>query len=191
MKKWKLFLITAIVVVLFAGAYFLYNILSEKFALDMLAENFNEPTETVSEHDDEKYKAPDFTVFKIDGTEVSLSDMTGKGIVVNFWASWCPPCKAEMPDFEELYQKYGNEVNFMMVNMTDGYQETVKSGSSHVESKGYTFPVYYDLYYSAARAYQVTSLPATYFIDKDGNLVTYAKGMINKNTLEKGIMLIK
>ena len=176
MKKWKLFLITAIVVVLFAGAYFLYNILSEKFALDMLAENFNEPTETVSEHD---------------GTEVSLSDMTGKGTVVNFWASWCPPCKAEMPDFEELYQKYGNEVNFMMVNMTDGYQETVKSGSSHVESKGYTFPVYYDLYYSAARAYQVTSLPATYFIDKDGNLVTYAKGMINKNTLEKGIMLIK
>ncbi|MBP3544577.1 MAG: TlpA family protein disulfide reductase, partial [Lachnospiraceae bacterium] len=72
----------------------------------------------------EKVPAPDFTVIDAEGNEVKLSDMRGKPVVVNFWASWCGPCKMEMPEFEEVYKELGDEVHFMMVNLTDGWQET-------------------------------------------------------------------
>ena len=133
-------------------------------------------------------QAPDFTVTDYDGEEVRLSDYFGKPIVVNFWASWCPPCKAEMPDFEEAYKTH-SEVQFLMVNMTGG-RETLESAKEHVESQGYTFTVLFDTEYSAAYAYYVNSLPATYFIDAEGNLVAYATGMLDAETLEKGIAMI-
>ncbi len=133
-------------------------------------------------------QAPDFTVTDYDGEEVMLSDYFGKPIVVNFWASWCPPCKAEMPDFEEAYKTH-SEVQFLMVNMTGG-RETLESAKEHVESQGYTFTVLFDTEYSAAYAYYVNSLPATYFIDAEGNLVAYATGMLDAETLEKGIAMI-
>ena len=133
-------------------------------------------------------QAPDFTVTDYDGEEVMLSDYFGKPIVVNFWASWCPPCKAEMPDFEEAYKTH-SEVQFLMVNMTGG-RETLESAKEHVESQGYTFTVLFDTEYSAAYAYYVNSLPATYFIDAEGNLIAYATGMLDAETLEKGIAMI-
>ena len=117
-----------------------------------------------------------------------LSDYFGKPIVVNFWASWCPPCKAEMPDFEEAYKTH-SEVQFLMVNMTGG-RETLESAKEHVESQGYTFTVLFDTEYSAAYAYYVNPLPATYFIDAEGNLIAYATGMLDAETLEKGIAMI-
>ena len=133
-------------------------------------------------------QAPDFTVTDYDGEEVMLSDYFGKPIVVNFWASWCPPCKAEMPDFEEAYKTH-SEVQFLMVNMTGG-RETLESAKEHVERQGYTFTVLFDTEYSAAYAYYVNSLPATYFIDAEGNLIAYATGMLDAETLEKGIAMI-
>ncbi len=135
--------------------------------------------------------AADFTVYDKNGNAVKLSDMRGKPVVINFWASWCPPCKAELPDFEEVYKKYDGEIVFMMVNMTDGYQETKATATAHVNQNGYTFPVYFDTDSSAAIAYSVSSLPATYLIDKHGNLVAHAIGMIDADILEEGIDLIK
>ena len=86
--------------------------------------------ETSAETDDpSKTKALDFTMLNSEGEEVSLYDYVGKPIVLNFWASWCPPCKAEMPDFEAAYQKYGDDVVFLMVNLTDGRRETVDTAN--------------------------------------------------------------
>lgn len=135
--------------------------------------------------------APDFTVTDIDGNEVNLSDFKGKPVVLNFWASWCGPCKSEMPEFDEVYQKYKDTVEFMIVNLTDGYQETVKTASAYIIEQGYSFPVYYDTKSDAANTYYVYSIPTTYFIDAEGNMVAQAQGAIDKETLLRGIEMIK
>lgn len=138
----------------------------------------------------DKEKAPDFTVLDREGNEVKLSDFFGKPIVLNFWASWCPPCKAELPDFEAAAKKYAGDVTFLMVNMTDGQRETVAVAQDFVESAGYTFPVYFDTGYEASYNYGVSSIPQTYFIDAEGYLVACATGMISGTQLEQGIGMI-
>lgn len=162
---------------------------NEPFA-EQNSENVDESSSSEAESEAKTLSpAPDFTVIDYDGNEVSLSDLFGIPIVLNFWASWCAPCKSEMPDFDAAYAEH-DDVIFMMVNMTDGLRETVETAKAHVEDEGYSFPVYFDTEYSAAEAYVVYSLPTTYFIDKDGNLVTRAVGMIDAETLEKGIAMI-
>ena len=134
--------------------------------------------------------APDFTVLDASGTEVKLSDFRGKPVVVNFWATWCGYCVQELPAFEEVYQELGDEIHFMMVNVTDGVQETVDKASAFITDSGYTFPVYYDTQYSATMAYGAYSLPMTFFFDADGYVIAQATGAIDKDTLMQGIGMI-
>ena len=138
----------------------------------------------------ETFPAPDFTVYDLAGNPVRLSDGFGKPLVLNFWASWCGPCQMEMPDFQEKYLELGEEVTFLMINMTDGSRETVEKAASFIQSAGYSFPVFYDTTVEAAIAYQVYSLPTTYFLDANGSVIAHATGAINKETLQKGIDMI-
>lgn len=144
-------------------------------------------TESTEEED---LKAPDFTALDSEGNEVKLSDLVGKPIVLNFWASWCPPCKAEMPEFNKVYEEMGEEVTFLMVDMVDGQRETMEKGKKHIEKNGFTFPVYYDTKQEAAYLYGVASIPTTYFIDKEGNVITGVQGAIDEKNLRKGISII-
>lgn len=134
--------------------------------------------------------APDFTVYDLEGNEVHLTDFFGKPIIVNFWASWCGPCKMEMPDFDAAYNTYKDDIVFLMVNMTDGSRETVEVASEFIANSGYTFPVYYDTQYSASITYSVASLPTSYFLNSQGELVAHAKGAIDAETLQRGIDMI-
>ena len=133
--------------------------------------------------------APDFTVLDSEGNEVQLSDYVGKPIVLNFWATWCYYCKEEMPDFDKAYEAYP-EVQFLMVNATDGVQETMESAQEYIQQEGFQFDVFYDTQLEAVNAYYVTGFPATYFIDAQGNLVTRSRGMLDYDTLVKGIGMI-
>lgn len=131
--------------------------------------------------------AMDFTVYDEADNAIKLSDFYGKPIVVNFWATWCGPCKSELPAFEQLYNKYGNDINFLMVNLTDGAQETVSAVREFISENDYDFPVYYDTELDAAMTYSVYSIPATLFIDADGNIVASHMGAMSESTLQNYI----
>jgi thiol-disulfide isomerase/thioredoxin len=139
----------------------------------------------------EKTKAPDFTMLDAAGNEVKLSDLFGQPIVLNFWASWCPPCKTEMPEFDKVYKESGGDVRFMMIDLADGWQETKEKGLKYAEDQGFSFPVYFDTRQEGAYMYGIQAIPTTIFIDGDGYIVTAAQGAIDEKTLLKGIDLIK
>lgn len=133
--------------------------------------------------------APDFRVYDKDGNEVMLSSFFGKPIVLNFWASWCPPCRMEMPDFNEKYLELGDQVHFLMVNMTAG-RETKAEAEKFIREQKFSFPVYFDLKQDAAMTYGAYSLPVTYFIGRNGELIAQATGAIDAATLQRGIDMI-
>ncbi len=184
---WKWIIIAVLLVGIIAGASVLYDNLSKDYKGENLNTNSTVQSATVSEDSD--FSAPDFTVLDRNGKEVSLSDYKGKPIVLNFWATWCYYCKEEMPDFNNAYKEYP-DIQFLMVNATDGVQETMDSAKKYIKQMGFDFDVFYDTKLEAVNAYYVTGFPATFFIDKDGNLVTQANGMIDYETLKKGIGMI-
>ena len=204
-KKRILFVLALVFVLVLGGAYTLYGRLSQGLEHNQLkvespqsqaagsssqgAES-GQTADSAQAAEPEKVLAPDFTVYDAEGNPVQLYDYIGKPLVVNFWASWCGPCQMEMPHFEDKYQELGDEVQFLMINMTDGGRETVDSASAFIAEKGYTFPVLYDTDSNAALTYGAYSLPTTYFIDADGYAVAQAAGAIDADTLQQGIDLI-
>ena len=167
------------------------------FACDNIESGTEKSTENVSASQAESESIPqkneelakDFTVYDADGNEVRLSDFIGKPIVLNFWASWCGPCKSEMPEFNEKYLELGGEIQFLMVNLTAS--DSIANANALLASNGYSFPVFYDTSTSAASAYGVQYIPMTVFIDRDGYVMATEVGAISAEKLEERIELIK
>lgn len=185
--------------VLMAGAYWLYQNLSADVMPDQLATQA--PPDTTARPDStggsettapatEPQPAPDFTVQNGDGGSVNLSDYRGKPVILNFWASWCGPCKSEMPDFDAAYREYGDQIHFLMVNLTDGSRETLDTAKAFIREAGYSFPVYYDTTLTAASLYGASSIPVTFFLDAQGCLVAYGRGALDAETLQTGIDML-
>jgi len=116
----------------------------------------------------QKLKAIDFKLKDLNGKEVSLSDFKGKSVFLNFFATWCPPCKAEMPDMEKLYEETKHsDLVIIAVDLGEG-TETV---ANFITNNKYNFKVLLDSNNIAAEKYEISSIPTSYFIDKDGNIV--------------------
>lgn len=113
------------------------------------------------------FSAPDFTLSTLDGGSAALSDYRGSVVVVNFWASWCPPCRKEMPAIQAAASAYPpKELTILGVNSTA--QDNLADVQAFVAEHGLTFPILLDKTGEVSSLYQVRALPTTYFIDQDG-----------------------
>ncbi len=186
MKKIKTLIIALVFVLFIAGAVFGYNKLREHVAPELQMED---QQSEVQEGENKKAlnTAPDFSFIDYNAKELKLSDFFGKPIVLNFWASWCPPCKSEMPEFDKFYEELGNDVAFVMVDLVDGSRETIEKGKNHVEEEGFLFPIYFDTTGEAGSKYGISSIPTTFFIDKEGFIVASVQGAIDRKSLRLGI----
>ncbi len=209
----KTILLAVLFVLLLGGAAIGYNALSESYtpptdgimlptpddkketdeAETSAAETVTEttaPETTAPETEPPLEPAPDFTVQTADGETAKLSDYVGKPVIINFWATWCGPCKSELPAFNDAYAAYGEDIHFLMVNLTDGAQETAAGVTEFVENNGYTFPLYLDTEIDAASTYGVYSIPLTVFVDAKGNLLGGHTGAMSYETLEQYIDIL-
>lgn len=176
-KSVKFILLAVVLVVLILLAVFGYKYLTDRYeAPDQTGNN----TESVTE---QTTTATDFVVTDMGGNAVKLSDYFGKPIIINFWATWCGPCKSELPAFDDAYKEYGEDITFLMVNLTDGRRDTVDSVKEFVSENEYSFPVYFDTEFDGSNAYKVSSIPLTVIIDKNGNLYGSHLGAMSESTL--------
>lgn len=114
------------------------------------------------------FLAPDFTLKALDGGDMQLSTLRGKPVILNFWATWCPPCRAEMPELEALWQRYKDD-GLLLIGVDQGENAaTVERFARGVVDT--TFPLLLDTNQAVGRAYGVRALPTTVFIDAEGRI---------------------
>ena len=129
----------------------------------------NQPTQSDISAPKEGFNAPDFRLDSLEEESIQLDQLIGDPIVINFWASWCPPCRAEMPALQRVYEKYKDQnLHVLAVNMTD--QDNIRDIEQFVDSNGLTFPVLFDYLGDTATKYQVKALPTTFFINRNGTI---------------------
>lgn len=117
-------------------------------------------------------KAPDFQLQNLDGETVSLSDFRGKKVVLNFWATWCPPCREEMPEMQSYYAEHTNgRFEIIAVNATSTEQSGGKAVQPFVEELGLTFPVLMDTEGTVSDQFEVMFYPTTYLLDESGVII--------------------
>ncbi|MFW5976834.1 MAG: redoxin domain-containing protein [Bacillota bacterium] len=129
-------------------------------------------------------KAPGFTYKKEDEEKIRLSDLEGKIVFLNFWASWCPPCKEEMPDIQNIYEKYKDQKNVKI--LTVNLQEEDNTVTNYLNNNELNFPVLMDEG-TLAQSYYVSSIPTSFFIDQEGIIQKIQKGAMTEKMIEKNI----
>lgn len=125
-------------------------------------------------------EAGDFPLQTLDGKTVNLSELKGKVVFMNVWATWCPPCRAELPDIEKLYKKMqGKPVEFVMLTV----DEELQAARDFIKKEGYSFPVYAPTG-PLPKAFETQAIPVTFVIDANGKIVDRNEGMANYNSDE-------
>jgi thiol-disulfide isomerase/thioredoxin len=133
------------------------------------------------------YAAPDLTLNDLDGKPRSLSDYVGKVVLVNMWATWCPPCVSELPTLNSFYKDYAME-GFVMIGIDDGEELSVVK--DYVTQKGLIFPIWLDPTYLSESAFNTQNLPSSFLIDRQGQVRLQWVGAISRAMLEKYVLPI-
>jgi thiol-disulfide isomerase/thioredoxin len=128
--------------------------------------------------------APDFTVTSLDGESVSLSDFQGQAVLINFWATWCPPCRAEMPALDAYYQAHRDE-GFVLLAVNAG--ESRVAAEDFTGSIGFNSPVALDTTGEAGEAFGVIGLPTSILIDAEGRIRLEWQGVVTSEILEEEV----
>lgn len=133
--------------------------------------------------------APSLPLQDREGNALALSDLFGRPAVLNFWASYCGPCKSEMPDFQRMFEQYGDDVTFVMVDIIND-RETREDGEAYIDGAGYTFPVYFDTDRTSPGAFGFDSIPATFFLDAEGRIAARHNQSLDADALERVILAL-
>lgn len=112
------------------------------------------------------FQAPDFELQTLDGKTVKLSDLRGQAVIINIWATWCPPCRAEMPALQKVYEEHREKVEILAINATN--QDSLDTVQEFAQSNNLSFPILLDENGLVAESYQLRSLPTSIFIDPSG-----------------------
>lgn len=125
-------------------------------------------------------KAPDFELENLAGEKIKLSDFQGKKVMLNFWATWCPPCKAEIPDMQKFHLEEGEDIIILAVNI-----DPENDVAGFAKQMGVTFPVLLDKKNNVNKTYQIISIPTSYFIDEQGLIQNKHIGAMNIKTMRE------
>lgn len=138
-------------------------------------------------------KAPAFTLQDMRGENVSLSDFKGQIVILNFWATWCPPCRQEMPELNKMDAelKKSGEATFLAINLTDGRRETKAKVSQFMESNKYGFRVLLDPEADTAEIFTIRGIPTTLVIDREGVLREQIVGATTRDRIMSVVKSIK
>lgn len=206
----KLLLLITTIIVLFGGAFYIYqsNSVTEEVVTEESSTEISpqvksdeshvatsstieesEPMEeeskgsidiTSNNQPKTDWEGPSSIYLNTDGDEIDLSENYGKGTLINIWASWCEPCKVEMPYFEEAYQTYGDDINFLMINATESKPtETQEAALTFANQMDLSMPIYFDTEMSNQYLFGATILPLTVILDAEGHVEEIVRGQVS------------
>ncbi|MBM6996316.1 TlpA family protein disulfide reductase [Paenibacillus sp. DXFW5] len=131
-------------------------------------------------------RAPNFTLNDLNGNPIQLADYRGKKVLINFWASWCPPCRAEMPHMQQFYEDYQKDTVILGVNLTST-EDSPKDVRPFIEEFGLTFPIVMDEEGALMADYTVIAYPTTFVLDEQGVIREIFRGAINYEIMQKTV----
>ncbi len=151
--------------------------------------NFGKSSVAKEERPEVGFQAPSFLLQGLDGKTYDITKLD-KPVIINFWASWCGPCRLEAPTLVNLYQKYGEQVEIFAINLT--MNDQLEKAKSFVDHFKFTFPIPLDTKGEVSKQYQVMSIPTTFFVDRHQTIVKVALGLHSQEEMEQVIeQLIK
>lgn len=203
-KRGLTILILLLALVILAGSYLLYTRVADRAPVQVPASvpdpsqiptvspvsTPEPPVPSPSPTQSPYPRASDFSFTDRDGNSLQLSSFYGKPCILNFFATWCPPCRAELPAFDAAYRNYGEQIHFLVLDLVDNGSETVQNGLDFVTANAYSFPLYFDSLGEGYGAYGTGYVPVTVLISADGGLVDVHVGGLSEAELQAMIDLL-